>query len=1040
MKIKMIIQREVRKVIYILLILLAGSADLQSQQAAKEVSGTVSDTLNMPLAGVSVQVKGTNKGVITDDEGRFRILVSPDAVLVFGITGHSAREIAVSNQDLIHVTLQATASMLSDVVVIGYGTQKKSDLTGSVSSVKASDLTDRVTSNPLDALAGKVAGLNIYNNSGRPGGGISVNLRGFNSISASNSPLFVIDGIVGADFQMINPSDIESIDVLKDASSAAIYGSRGANGVIIVTTKRAKSGDFGLSYTGSVSANTVARKMDLLDSREWAEWFKRAWEYNPARGPLPDLHADYPDLFNSDGTPIYNTDWQDEATQTSLTQRHFIGLTQGTAKSRNGLYAGYQDDQGVLKNTWYKKFTARYNTEMNLRSWLTVGGDVAFNQVKTNRLDDYAVGAENASRLMVEMLPIFPVKYPNGQWSRLNDFGYNFAGDGSHSKAGIYPAENAVRQLEQMVNLFITDQVLLNFYGNIKITDGLTFRTSYSAQVLNTKNNLYVGKDLQDIGLPTSGYAGVNSSRNRYWQTENYLTYNKDIGMDHRLNAVLGTSWMQTTHESVGASATGFSTDYFQFHNLSAGSILGTPQSSYYDFKLNSYYARVNYTLRDKYLATFTGRYDGSSKFGNSNKYAFFPSGALGWIVSNEDFLSSARALSFLKIRASYGITGNSEILPYSSLGRVGTYTISLNNQIVKGLGPASVPNPDLKWEQTAQADIGLDLGLWDGRVTLTADYYRKKTTNLLLNVPISTVTGYSVVTTNIGSLRNTGVELMLNGTVVKRPNLSWDLGVLFSTNKNEVLALGTTDADIYPGPNFLGQTNILQVGRPVGNFWGFKRIGTWGDKEVTEAALYGKKPGDIKRLDVNDDKKFDNSDAMVLGNMFPKYELTFTTAFRYRNWNFSADIHVRQGNKIMNITTLTMEDRQYYANSYGTILDEAWSPTNQNTLVPSLRFANADPWGTDLPFFMDSRWVEDGSFVRGKSLNVSYTFPMKSNAGQGLKSLRVFGNVQNFFLISDYRGFDPEVSTFGGTFAQGIEFYGSPRPRIFTLGINANF
>lgn len=1021
-------------------VLFIGVLPASGQQAAGTVNGVITDSAGAPIMGVSVQVLGSQTGAVSDQRGAFNIKAANGATLVFSITGYRTEKMEARSGVEMRIVLQLQAGVLNDVVVIGYGTQKKADVTGAVASVKAADMADRITSNPLEALSGKVPGLSVYSNSGRPGGGVSVNLRGFNSISASNAPLFVIDGIVGADFQSLNPSDIEAVDVLKDASSTAIYGSRGANGVIIVTTKKAKNGDFGISYNGSASVNQLARRMDMLDSKGWMEWFKRAWAYDPARGPLPDLHADYPNLFDGNGNPLYNTDWQKEATRTALSHRHYISMTQGTAKSKNGLYAGYQDDEGILRNTYYKKFSVRYNTEMNLRSWFTVGGDIGYNQIKTNRVDDFAVGAENATRMMVEFLPIFPVKYPNGDWSRLDEFGYNFDGAGGHSKSGIYPAENPVRQLDQMVNLYLTDQILANFYANVRLAPGLTFKTTYSTQIFSTKNNLYVGKDLEDIGLPTSGAATVGNSRTVYWQAENYLTYDRKFGSNHHLNAVLGASWMESTQETSSASATGFSTDYYQFNNLSAGSVQGTPQSGYSNYKLNSYYGRVNYAYLDKYLVTFTGRYDGSSKFGDATKFAFFPSGALGWILSKESFLADNTFISFLKLRGSYGITGNSEILPYSSLGNVGVYTIALNDQRVKGTGPVSVPNPNLKWEQTAQTDVGVDLRVLDNRLSLTADYYKKKTTNLLLNVPISSVTGYTSVTTNIGSLQNTGFELAVTGDVVRSRDLSWSLGAQLSSNTNKILALGTTNADIFPGPNFLGQTNILQVGKPIGNFWGFKRIGTWGDKEAADAALYGKKPGDIKRLDVNNDHVFDNSDAMVLGNMFPKYELNLTTTIRYKNWTLSADVQVRHGNKVMNITTLTVEDRQYYANSYATILKDAWTPQHQNTVVPSLRFANIDPWGTDLPFFMDSRWVEDGSFVRGKSINLGYAFPAKQAVQLGLSGLRLYANVQNFFLLSKYRGFDPEVSTFGGSFAQGIEFYGSPRPRTYTIGLTANF
>ncbi len=1029
----------VRSCLFLLGLLLQQESFSQNGQGSDKITGTIKDKTGAALAGVTVLQKNTNNAAVSNEQGVFSLTLQPGLrVVVFSMTGYSPIEITVTSETSLNIVLEPLAGSLGEVVVIGYGTQKKSDLTGAVSTVKSAKLADRVTSNPLDALAAQVPGLNIYNNSGRPGGNLSVNLRGFNSISASNSPLFVIDGIVGAEFQMLNPSDIETVDVLKDASSTAIYGSRGANGVIIVTTKKAKTGDFKVQYDGNLSLNKVARKVDMLDANEYVEWFKRAWAYNPARGAVPDLGADYPDLFNANGTPKYNTNWQDAATRNSLSHRHFISMTQGTSKAKNGLFLGYQDDQGIIKNTYFKKLTARYNSEINIRSWLTVGGELGYNQTKANVVDDYRVGAENVTRMMLEMLPIFPIQYPDGRYSTLNDFGYGFNPDGTSFKSGIYAAENPVRLLNEMQWIFNTDQVLANTFVNLKLMKGLEFKSTYAAQVLSRKNNLYVGKDLLDLGAPSRGVASVGTSRNIYWQNENYLTYTTNFGLHHSLNAVAGASWMQTSEESSEASATNFSTDYFQYNNLSAGSVRGVPQSNYYDFKLNSYYGRLNYAFNNKYLLTFTGRYDGSSKFGGNNKYAFFPSGAIGWIVSKEKFLENSPVVSFLKLRGSYGVTGNSEISPYASLGTVRNYGITLNGQIVNGIGPGTVPNNDLRWEQTAQLDIGFDLSLLNNRISLTADYYNKKTTDLLLNVPISNVTGYGAVTTNIGSVQNRGVELALSGTIVDNSNFSWNSSVILAANRNKILALGLTNADIYPGPNFLGQTNILQVGQPVGNFWGFQRTGTWSDNEVAEAARYGKKPGDIKRLDVNDDARFDNSDAMVLGNMFPKYELTFSTSFQYKNWSLSADIQVRQGNKIMNITSLTVEDRQHYANSYGSILRDAWTPQNQNTAVPSLRLANTDPFGTDLTFFMDSRWVEDGSFIRGKSINLAYAFPEQKIKAVGLAGLRVYGNVQNFFLSTKFRGYDPEVSTFGGSFAQGIEFYSTPRPRTFTIGINA--
>jgi len=1041
------------KKIGLLLCLLTGvllSFNVIAQQAFK-VKGIVVDKDKLPLTGVSVYLKGTKNGITTDSNGAFELSVpSKTAILVFSYIGFEEQQHSADISGPISITLNEARQGLDEVVVMGYGTIRKKDLTGSVSSIKGSDLAAMPVSNPLAALGSRVPGLNISNNSGRPGGGFSATIRGINSINASNSPLFVVDGVIGAEFQSINPADIESIDILKDASATAIYGSQASNGVIIVTTKRAKAGDFTVSISSNAGVGTMARPLKMLDATQYMEYQKRSWEYDPKRGSFPtnQLGTLYPELFKADGSPMYDTDWQKESSRNAISNNTYLSITGGTEKAKQGLYLGLINDNGILKESFYKKHSIRYTTDINLKPWLAIGGSLSYNYNKKNQADDYGVGSMTATRLLAGMIPIAPVKFPDGRYSTMQDFGFGYNYDSNNDflgfyKTGIYTANNPVQLLKDLLYNRTEHQFLGNFNANIKITKDLEFKTTFGTQFFDNNNQFYASRELLDIGKDVGGRASIDYSRTLYWQSENFLTYTKQLDV-HRINAVLGSSWTGSTSEGFNAGSTGFSTDFFKYYNLSAGSVPGTPGSNYASQRMNSYYARVNYSLKDKYLLTVTGRTDGSSKFGSGNKYAFFPSVALGWNVSEEEFLKSAKAISSLKLRGSYGITGNSGISPYLSLGTLSNNTIVYLNGIRNvGTTMGNISNPDLKWERTAQLNTGADLAMFNNRLIITADVYEKKTTDLLLANPVSFVSGYGSVTENIGSVRNRGVEISVNGTVVESKDFSADLGIAFSTNRNKILALGQTDADILPGrvPGGLVY-NVLRVGGAVGDLIGYKRIGTWGTNEAAEAAKYNRKPGDIKREDVNKDYVYDQKDVTLLGNIFPKYELYFNLGLRYKQFDLTATIQMRRGNKQVNASSFELEDRQYYLNSYASLIADAWTPQHQNTMVPAIR-TQADAMYSDYPSgYIDSHFVEDGSFIRGKNLTLGYTFPELTLSKIKIRSLKVFANAQNFFMITDYRAYDPELSsvTAGSTFSQGVDYFGYPNARTYTLGLNLTF
>lgn len=1031
---------------YIIFLVFCISANSSYAQGGKEVNGTITDAANKPLSGVSVGIKGTNTFVLSDEDGHYHIQAKAGSILEFSYVGMGSRELTVGKENQMDISLVPNSNSLGEVVVVGYGTVKRSDLTGSISTLDTKELETRVATNPYLLLAAKVPGLSIFNNNGNPGGDVSINIRGFSSINGSNSPLVLVDGVITTNLTGYSASDFASVTVLKDASSTAIYGSRGSNGVILMTTKKAKSGDFNITYDGNAGVGVAARHIDMLDANGYMELFKRMWEYDPSRGAYdvvikPNLHKDYPLLFNENNNPIYNTDWQKATAKTAISPHHYLSITQGNEKSKSGIFLGWNDEKSLFKSDYQKKYTYRFNTEYNLRSWLKIGGELNGWSIQQQIISNQGTGGENLPRQLLEMPSILPVQFPDGSYSTFRSWGYDVTGH----PAQYYPyGNNSValsnNSLGTQPNKLSDLRLSLN--TSIDIAKDIVFKSIYTNET--SSNLFYNWGSFLNIDNNGIGYANGSTGRTSTWTSQNFITYDRNFNEKHHLNLLLGGEWSSSYSQSLGASSSGYSTNFYQYNNLGAGSLPSSVSSGYSAFQTNSYFGRLNYYYSDKYLFTLTSRYDGSSVFGANNKYALFPSAALGWVVSKENFFANNNSLSgifsFFKIRGSYGLTGNSPAA-YSSLATVGSYTVNLNNQIVKGSGIGGAPNPDLRWEKTKQLDIGADIRMFDDRLSITVDGYSKKTTDLLFSVPVSVVSGYTAVTTNIGSVQNRGIELNIDASIIRKKDLGWDVSVLYAKNNNKVLALGTTNADVISS-GFLGASTLLRVGKPMGSFIGVQRLGTWGTKEADEAALYGKKPGDIKRLDVNHDFKFDESDMQFLGSPFPKYDLTFSTSFRYKNWDLNVDIQLREGGKVENVAALTIEDRTWFASGYASVLKDAWTPTHQNTMVPALRMA-ADPWNTDFGSYADSHWFEDGSFVRGRSLNLNYNVPPGVIKKMKLKGLRLYLNYDNFFLIAhDHnRLFDLENSSFGGGYAgQGQTFYDTPRPRTLTFGLNANF
>lgn len=1019
----------------------------------QEVRGRVTGADGIGLQGVSVTISGTKKGSTTNGDGRFSITV-PDAktVLEFSSVGFETRKITVGNQSEINISLDKTEANLDQVVVVGYGTRKKSDLTGAVGSVRAAQLQERPAASLNQSLAGRISGVQVNTNSGRPGGRTNIRIRGFSSINSSNNPLYVVDGVMlpqgnqtqaSQAIDYINPNDIVAVEVLKDASSTAIYGARGANGVILITTKRGKSGEGRITYDADYSVPKIGPNFPkVLNAKEYLAVedlaYRNMEKYDPAGWAAgryiarnPALARKDPRIFDASGNPLFETNWLKEATQHKLSQNQQIGFSGGDEKSTYSMSLGYRDDEGLLLASYLKRYSARFSFDSQIKPWMKVGGTMSYTNQEENIVDQ----SDAVPRQIVEDFPFLPVRYADGTFANNRDYPN---AEGSFS---------SVHRLLGTKYILNTQTSLGSVYSNINFAPGLEMRTVLGYNVLTQGNNTSVTRTL-DIG--NSGNASANNRRESFWSLENYLTYNKRFKDVHSVTGLLGISWQESNFFSEGASIRTFSSDYFQFNNLGAGSTVPGYNSGRSRFAFNSYFGRVNYGYKDKYLLTVTGRVDGSSRFGANHKYAFFPSAALAWKVSEEDFLKNNSVISNLKVRTSYGLTGNSEIGSYSSLSILSSnYSAILNGVKVGGTGINRLANPDLRWEKTAQYDVGVELGLFSNRISLEGDFYYRKTTDMLLDAPVPRTSGYGTIKKNIGSMENKGIELGLNTVNVQGRDFSWNTTFNISMNRNKILSLATP-SDIFGigGPNFTNPTNIIRVGEAAGSFWGLTRLGTWSEAEIQQAAKFVSYrnnlkilPGDVKYLDVNGDNIINDKDRQIIGNGSPKAWGSLLNTFKYKSLDLTIELQYSYGNDILDMTSHSSEDRVSLANSYATVLN-AWTPQNQNTPIAELRDTRAG-YVTNV----DTHWIKDGSFIRGRNLLLGYTFPSATAQRLKLDRFRIYASAQNLFLIhhKELNG-DPETTPTGGyagdgnnVFSQGMFWHSYPKSTIFMMGLNVS-
>ena len=1020
-------------------------------QQGKTLTGVVNDEFG-PVAGANIVVKGTTNGTMTDTDGRFSISNVPaGAVLQISFIGYLTQEIQVGNQSTINVMLKEDSQALDEVVVVGYGTMRKSDLTGSISTAKGVDIIKNQSFNALDGLKGKVAGVNIFSNTGQPGGEMRVVIRGVSTINASTSPLYVVDGVVMSDFQLLNPNDIESIEVLKDASSAAIYGARGANGVVLVTTKRGDGGNgVRVSYDGSVSIGTMAKQMDVMDANEWMAAFKQglenanAWQGKNFTTDLSQIFTD-DRLFNADGTPKYNTNWQDEASRTAISHNHQISIQRAGDSSSVGAFINYTDQQGILLNSYFKRINAKLAYDDKPTKWLSTSVNLLVNHTWGNRTADNPY-SQGALRTMIEQLPFLPVKL-DGVYTQNNIVRTaSILNDKDNPNSGTqgFSPEGVGNPVELLNNLY-SMQYRTKIFGNAGLTfhlmKGLDLKTQFGVDYQNGRNASYTPFSPRPmINQNSEGYASASNSNSFYWQEETYMNYSTLLGK-HSINAMLGLSWQGRDYTSFNASDSKFTDDFYGYYNLGKGTDRPSVGSDYDKWTMNSYFLRLAYSYDSKYMATVTGRYDGSSKFGSGNKYAFFPSVGLGWLMSRESFLEDNPTISKLKLHTSYGLTGNSEIGTYRSLATVSQSNTIIGNALHTVSYLDNMPNSNLKWEKTAQFDFGAELGLFNDRLSFDVSGYYKYTSDLLLDRPVPESTGYSSILDNVGAVSNRGVDILVTARPIQNRDFQWTSTINLGYNKSRVEKLDeSASVDPITGKRqitvdgFVGYDMLIREGEPLSSFYGYKRIGiydgnpdNWDPETMNIPSVIG--------------EKVTSKDRVIIGNGLPDWMGSFVNTFNYKNFDLTVDFQYTWGVDLMQEYYHSTVAR-FLTNGLDRIYQEAWHPTlNPNGKEQAIRLNN---FGQGANNAADDDWVVNGSYLRCNMIQLGYTFDPNVIKPIGLSSLRLYANVNNAFLItsSDYSGFDPDNSSRldGNNWGANRQFFTYPRPRTFMFGINVGF
>lgn len=1030
---------------------------IQLISAQTKVSGTVTDESGQALVGVNVVIKGTSQGTITNVDGKYSITASADAQLVFNYVGFEENVQRVGNRTVINVTMKENAKSLEEVVVVGYGQIRKKDLTGSVASFGADKLKDRPYGNALQSLSGQVSGVQITQSQGAPGLAPSIKVRGASSINAGTTPLYVIDGIPLEDntirsgdgsssasnmefnrnpLNNINPNDIESIEVLKDASSAAIYGSRGANGVVIITTKQGKAGKTKVDASYEYGISNVNRRIEMMDAKEWMAFETAArnntWATilkgnpNAVRGNNTKIPVEFSD-------PVWlerignGTDWQDVLLRTAYSHNVQLSVSGGNEKSQFMISGGYLNSEGVVDQNEYDRITLRSNMKHKINDKLNVGLNIGL--TRSNDASFGTAGKSDAVSLSVQSVPIFPLyvetgslgfKDPNSIWNTFVKYGFQ-----------LWHPYSLTRE---MTKKKITNVTTANTFAEWNILKGLSFKTALSTNMEDSHYSSYWNEG------QNWGYSGwVNATGNFItmqsfnWVWENTLNFNRTFETDHVVSGLLGYTAQEQRIDYSSMTSGSFPNDMVK--TLNAGKVTsGTTSAT--EWSLLSYLARATYSYKDKYLAAATIRADGCSRFGANNRWGYFPSASLAWRMKEEEFMNNLTWLDNLKLRLSYGETGNNQIPNYGSVGLLGYSSYVSGANVVQGIYTNTFPDRGLKWEKTAQTNLGLDGSVFNQRLNLTLDVYYSRTRDLLLNVPIPALTGFQSTLTNIGELENKGIEFSFNSKNLVGA-FTWTTDFNISANRNKVLKLGANNAPILLNVN--DAISKTEVGQPIGNYFGYIFDGVIMNQAELDSKAYpvwpGSEPGDPKVRDVNGDNKIDSNDRTIIGNYQPDFSWGMTNTFGYKGVELSVMLSGVQGAEIMNQHARFLKSFNGDRNAYKYVTNYWKSDTDPgNGKINKPRVTQ-----NTVQSLSSSYWVEDGSFVRIKNIRLGYNLP--SNVANKIKvnGMKLYVNMENVYVFSDYSNYDPEGSTYQAGVLVGFDYGAYPNPFVATAGITIN-
>lgn len=982
---------------------------LKPRQAAdRELTGKVLDEKNTGLPGVSVVIKGTQKGTTTDIEGNFKLSATEqeltNAVLVFSFVGYQGQQVPVGSAGTITVTLTPEDRSLNEVVVVGYGTVKKSDLTGSVAQVKAEQINAFPTSNALQALSGRAAGVQVTQTNGSPGAGMSVRIRGTNSIQGSNEPLYVIDGFptTGSNPTILNNADIESMEILKDASATAIYGSRGANGVVLITTRQGKAGKTRVDLETSYSSQTLRKKLDLMNATEYA----RFYNIQAANDKLTPYFTE--EQVNSFGEGF---DWQDQVFRRAPIKSTALTVSGGNEKSQFSISGSFFGQDGIIKGSDYDRYSLRTNFRHSISKKLTLSLATTLSRLKTARRDSEGGARGNSMISAAISTPATLTPY--------ND-------DGSYRvMATAYPfiatdLINPLVYINEQSNVIKANRILANAAFTYNPIPEISIKISGGIENADDRTDRYTTRKF----VNSIGTASVSSSQATSFLNENTISYVKTFGKIHSFAAVAGFTYQDFLNTGVSAGGTGFLSDVTETADLGSSATPAIPGSSYSKAVLLSYLARVNYTLNDKYLLTASIRRDGSSRYSTGDKWSYFPSAALAWRISNEDFMKNSTSISDLKLRASWGLTGSQAISPYATLNRLDAGRTVFDDGMYTTLAPTTQLPNNLKWETTEQKDIGIDMGIFKNRILLSADYYIKNTRNLLNRVSLPSSLGYTYTIQNVGEMQNQGFEFGIDSRIFTGA-FKWDLNANVSLNRNKVVRLYDSGDVLGGNVNVVvinDVTSILREGRPVGQFWGYLEDGY--DEQ-----------GRLRFKDLDNNGSITQNDKTYIGNPNPDFIYGINSSMSYKGFDLTLFLQGIQGNDLFNVSSVVNTiDYGFGLNMPREVLYNHWTPENPNAKYPRItRNANAR---------VSDRFIENGSYLRLRNIQLAYNLPLEKWNVRAMRKVQLYVSGQNLLTFTKYSWWDPEVNSKGGGSGalQGVDHNSYPTAKSWTAGVRVGF